>query len=99
MLCNGLVVRNGQDKLAVVGRCLNLVAYVSLVLELARIEIGWLDVVQRERNLLVLVILIIVVIVKMRALLGCDYALHELHGRIVLARIALTLLLDNHLAE
>ena len=35
----------------------------------------------------------------MRALLGCDYALHKLHGRIVFARIALTLLLDNHLAE
>ena len=76
VLCNGLVVRNGQDKLAVVGRCLDLVAYVSLVLELARIEIGWLYVVQRERNLLILVILIIVVIVQMRALLGCDYALH-----------------------
>ena len=35
----------------------------------------------------------------MRALLGCDDALHELHGRIVLARIALTLLLDDHLAD
>ena len=35
----------------------------------------------------------------MRALLGCDYALHKLHCRIVLARIALTLLLDDHLAE
>ena len=35
VLCNGLVIRDRQDKLAVVGRCLNLVAYVSLVLELA----------------------------------------------------------------
>lgn len=100
MLRNRLVNAHRQDEFAVVWRGLNLVFHVGTLLEeLARVEIGRLYVVQRERNLLVLVVLIVVVVLEMAALLRGDDTLHELHRRIVLARIVFAFLLDDHFAE
>ena len=99
VLRNSLVYRHGKDELAVVGRCLYLVLNVRLVLELARSKVFGLDVVKGKRNLLILVVLIIVVVFEMGTLLGGNDTLHQLHCRIILARIAFALLLNHYLAE
>ena len=99
VLCNSLFHADGQDELVVVWRCLNLILHIRLVLVLARYKVFGLDIVQSERYLLIFVVLIVVVVLKVRQLLGSYNALHEFYGRVVLARVAFALLLDNHLAK
>ena len=64
VLCNGLLHADGQDELVIVRRSLNLVLHIRLVLVLARDKVFGLDIVQRERYLLIFIVLIVVVVLK-----------------------------------
>ena len=84
-----------QDELAVLRAQLHLVHQpLALAEQLAR-EVFGRDVVQSERQFLVFVVLVEVVVLQFGALLGGNDAPHELHGRVVLARVAMAFLLHG----
>ena len=65
----------------------------------AALYFGGLDVVERERYLLVVQIFVVGVVVEVGALLGRDDAPHQLNGGVLLAAVAVALALDGNLGE
>ena len=99
MLGHRLVHREGQGQLVVPGRKLHLVQHVVTLAEELVVQLLGLDVIQGERQLLVLVVLVVVIILQRGALLGGNHPSHQLHGGVVLAAIPTPLRPHHHLLE
>ena len=87
MLGDGLVDTNGQDELIVEWAHLDLVEQPLALLELGILKVDGLQVVHGQSNLLILGELIVRMVVEGGLLLGGNHSLHQLYGRIVLARV------------
>ena len=87
MLGDGLVDTNGQDELIVEWAHLDLVEQPLALLELGVLKVDGLQVVHGQSNLLILGELIVRMVVEGGLLLGGNHSLHQLYGRIVLARV------------
>ena len=98
-LRHGFVYTDGQDKFAGNLAFLDLVKQPGMLLEGSLLQLFGLEVVERQRDLLVLVVLIEVVQAEVCLLFGSHHALHELHGGIVLTTVVAALGLDRHLGE
>ena len=57
------------------------------------------NIIECQRDLLILVVLVVVVVVQIGLLLGGDNPSHQLYGRIILTGITLALGLDDDLAQ
>ena len=99
LLRYGLVDTHRQDHLVVVGTHLHLVDIPFLLFALRVLQRFRLDVVQGQRQLLILVVLVEVVVGQVGEFLGSDHLLHHLHGRIVLAAVSAFLGTHLHLLE
>ena len=90
---------DGQDHLVGFGRYLHLILEEGEFLVDAFLHFLRRDVVDGHLHLLVLLVLVIVVLLQLQGFLVLDDFLHELYGRVVLARVLLFLGLDNNLGE
>ena len=99
LLRDGLIHADGQNHLTRSGADLHLLHQPGVALERPRLQLLWLQVVEREGYLLVLIILIVVVLSKVCLLFGGNHTTHQLHGGIILTTVPLTLGLDGHLAQ
>ena len=98
-LGGGLLNGDGQDHLVGFGRYLHLILEEGEFLVDAFLHFLRRDVVDGHLHLLVLLVLVIVVLLQLQGFLVLDDFLHELYGRVVLARVLLFLGLDNNLGE
>ncbi len=94
-----LIDADREYHLARLGADLYLFHQPGVFLEGASLELFGFQVVQGERNLLVLVILVVVVQRQVSLLLGCHHTTHQFHGRIVLTAVLLALGLDGDLCQ
>ena len=74
----------GRVSFSVVWRGFYLVEEILAALEELAFELFFLQVVERERNLLILIILYIVVVAQVALFLGSNHAPHQFYGRIIL---------------
>ena len=86
-----LVNADGQYQFSCVLTWLHLIEQPFLLLEELALQFSRFEVVERKRNLLVLVKLVIVVISEVGAFLRLHHPLHQFHSRVVLSRILLSL--------
>ena len=70
-----------------------------MLLEGVLLQLFRLQVVERQRDFLVLIILIVVVQVQVSPLLGSHHPAHQLHSGVVAAAVTAALGLDGHLAQ
>ena len=87
VLRDGLVDADGQNQFVVQRAYLHLVQQPLLFLELRVLQVHRLQVVHRQRNLLVFRILVVRVVAQRRFLFGGNHAFHQFYGRIILPRI------------
>ena len=99
-LSQRLVHRQRKDVLVDFRTILHLLAEERILLE----ELGFTqgvgrDVIQGQRQFLIYIIVIMILLLQVVQFLAGHHLLHQLHRRIVLSRIALTLWLDHHFIQ
>ena len=94
MLRDGFVYRDWQNELMIIGTRLHLVGEPLLFGKEATVDVGLLNIVHRQRNLLILVVLVEIMIGQIRFLLRSNHPFHQFHCRIILA--AITIALGSH---
>ena len=70
-----------------------------MLLEEALLQLFRLQVVERQRDFLVLIVLIVVVQAQVGSLLGGHHPAHQFHSGVVAAAVTAALGLDGHLAQ
>lgn len=99
VLRDRLIHRNGQYQFVIVRTCLYLVYQPLLLGKETAVYIRWLNVVDGQRYLLILVVLIVGMIGQVGLFLCSHHTLHQLHGRIVFPAVAASLLPDHHFGQ
>ena len=100
LLLDGLLHRHGEDPPLVILAQFHLVEQPGMFLEHLRLQVLRREVLQSQRDFLLIVILIVVVRLQVSVLLGCDDLPHQFHGRVILTAVSRrAFFADGHLIQ